>query len=43
MFDYRSGDSSDWAGSKDAIERSIEFLTGGRIETNYAGNYEENE
>ena len=33
MFDYRSGGSNDWAGSKDSIERSIEFLTGGRIPT----------
>ena len=31
MFDYRNGGSNDWAGSRDSIERSIEFLTGGRI------------
>lgn len=33
MFDYRSGGSNEWAGSKDSIERSIEFLTGERIPT----------
>ena len=33
MFDYRNGGSDDWAGSKDSIERSVEFLTGERIPT----------
>ena len=32
MFDYRSAGLS-WGNSKDSIERSIEFLTGDRIET----------
>lgn len=41
MFDYRSSESTDWSGSKDAIERTVEFLTGDRIETNYAGEFEE--
>ena len=31
MFDYRSGGSNNWAGSKDSIERAVEFLTGERI------------
>lgn len=31
MFDYRNADS-DWGNSKDSIERSIEFLTGEKIE-----------
>jgi len=32
MFDYRSADA-EWGSSKDSIERSIEFLTGDKIET----------
>ena len=43
MFDYRSGGSNNWAGSKDSIERSIEFLTGGRIESEGAGEFETDE
>ena len=31
MFDYRNGGSNEWGGSLDSIERSIEFLTGGKI------------
>lgn len=33
MFDYRNGTSNEWAGAKDSIERSIEFLTGELIPT----------
>ncbi len=33
MFDYRNGGSNNFAGTKDSIERSIEFLTGGKIPT----------
>lgn len=32
MFDYRNGDA-DWGNSKDSIERSIEFLTSRKVET----------
>ena len=32
MFDYRNA-NADWGNSKDSIERSVEFLTGEKIET----------
>lgn len=32
MFDYRSG-NDDWGNSKDSIERSVEFLTGEKIQS----------
>lgn len=34
MFDYRSANAS-WGSSKDSIERSVEFLTGDKIPTEY--------
>lgn len=43
MFDYRNSGSNDWAGSKDAIERSVEFLTGERIQNENIGMNEDEE
>lgn len=37
MFDYRNSGSNNFAGTKDSIERSIEFLTGGRLPTEDVG------
>ncbi len=31
MFDYHNATSQDWSGSRDSIERSVEFLTGERL------------
>ena len=41
MTDYRSIGSNNWAGTKDSIERSIEFLTGELIPTEGAGEFEQ--
>ncbi len=43
MFDYRNSGSNNFSGTKDSIERSIEFLTGGVIESEGVGDYEEEE
>ena len=42
MTDYRSIGSNNWAGTKDSIERSIEFLTGELIPTEIV-DFEEDE
>lgn len=41
MTDYRSIGSNNWAGTKDSIERSIEFLTGELIPTDGIEEFEE--
>ncbi len=43
MTDYRSIGSNNWAGTKDSIERSIEFLTGELIPTDGIEEFEEDE
>ena len=43
MTDYRSIGSNNWAGTKDSIERSIEFLTGELIPTDNISEIEEEE
>ena len=43
MTDYRSIGSNNWAGTKDSIERSIEFLTGELIPTEDMEEFEEEE
>ncbi len=41
MFDYRNSGSNNFSGTKDSIERSIEFLTGGIIPTDGVEDYDD--
>lgn len=43
MTDYRSIGSNNWAGTKDSIERSIEFLTGELLPVEDIGDWENEE
>ena len=43
MFDYHNTASQNWSGSRDSIERSIEFLTGEHLSLIESGDFEDDE